>query len=219
MNLSEMLDTGIGPMAIMLVGLVVILAILYNVYRTMYPAEIRNGVGAEAKILKVWDTGTTINDNPQIGLLLEARPPAGPVFQAETKTLVSRLNAALIQPGITAAVVYDPQKPARVQVREIRAGTPESPGAVRRMEELEQLRERRLISDANTRKSGKTFSGTCNPSAADLPSRETATLDRRFSRFLIPAHAGQPAADLRRPARGRHHGIGLLHPLGLFSSF
>jgi hypothetical protein len=104
-------------------------------------------VTAEAKVLEVWDTGTTVNDNPQIGMLLEVKPPVGPSFQAEAKTLVSRLNAALVQPGITSQVIHDPEKPKRIQVQEVRVGNPAESNPVARMEELEQLRDRRLITE------------------------------------------------------------------------
>jgi hypothetical protein len=147
MGASEMMETGVGPIAVMLVVMVVVLYMLYHFYRVMYPASIKNGVTAEAKVLKVWDTGTTINDNPQIGMLLEIKPQAGPAFQAEAKTLISRLNAALVQPGISATVVYDPENLKRVQIREVQVGNPASADSVARMEELEQLRSRSLITE------------------------------------------------------------------------
>jgi hypothetical protein len=148
MDLSEMMENGIGPMIIMVVALIIVILTLYSSYRMISPAQIKNGVAAEAKILKVWDTGTTVNDNPQIGLLLEVTAPDGSSFQAEAKTLVSRLSVALVQPGTAAKVVYDPEKPKRIQVREVCVGNPAGSGALARMEELEQLRERRLISEA-----------------------------------------------------------------------
>jgi hypothetical protein len=147
-SIPEMLETGeFIVIPIMILSLVIVLFTLWHFYRLISPPEIKNGVTAPAKILKVWDTGTTINDNPQIGMLLEITPSMNPPFQAEAKTIVSRLNSALVQPGITATVIYDPQKPKRIQVKEVQVKHPAGSNAVARMEELEQLRERRLISD------------------------------------------------------------------------
>jgi len=148
MSIPRMLESGeIIAIPIMIVVLGVVLATLWHFYRIISPPQIKNGVTASAKVLKVWDTGTTINDNPQIGLLLEVAPSMSASFQAEAKTIVSRLNATLVQPGITATVIYDPQKPTHIQVTEVHVENPAAGNAVARMEELEQLRDRRLISE------------------------------------------------------------------------
>jgi hypothetical protein len=148
MNFPRMLETGdVIAIPIMIIVLVVVLATLWHFYRIITPPRIRNGVTAPAKILKVWDTGTSINDDPQIGMLLEITPSLGASFQAEAKTIVSRLNAAFVQPGITAKVIFDPEKPKRIQVLEVHVENPVSSNAVARMEELEQLRSRHLITE------------------------------------------------------------------------
>jgi hypothetical protein len=70
------------------------------------------GVPAEAVILKISDTGTTINNNPVVRLLLEVHPPNQPPFQAETEQLLSRLQIPQVQPGATVQVKYDPANQA-----------------------------------------------------------------------------------------------------------
>ncbi len=127
-------------------SLVVAAAVIRSTLRTVYPPDIKNGVMAPAKVLKVWDTGTSINDNPQVGLLLEVTPSLGAPFQAEAKTLVSRLNVALVQPGVAAEVKYDPQDPRQIRVESIDIQAPAS-GAVARMEELNALHDKGLISE------------------------------------------------------------------------
>ncbi|MGB7539740.1 MAG: SHOCT domain-containing protein, partial [Anaerolineales bacterium] len=52
-----------------------------------------------------------------------------------------------VQPGITATVIYDPEKPKRIQVTEVHLQNPAESNAVARMEELEQLRQRHLITE------------------------------------------------------------------------
>ena len=73
-----------------------------------------NGVPAQATILKMWDTGTTVNDNPLVGLLLEVRPQDRPAYQVQTQSLVSRLKIPLVQTGATVPVKFDPSDPAKV---------------------------------------------------------------------------------------------------------
>ena len=75
-----------------------------------------SGVLAEATILKIWDTGMTVNHDPVVGFLLEVRPPEQEAYQAETKLLVSRLSISQFQPGAVVTVRYDPRMPARVSL-------------------------------------------------------------------------------------------------------
>lgn len=77
--------------------------------------EIRRlGVSAKATVLKIWDTGITVNNNPVVGFLLEVVPEEGPPYQAETKAIISRLDIPQIQPGAVLPVKYDPENPKRV---------------------------------------------------------------------------------------------------------
>ena len=75
---------------------------------------LKTGTPAQAKILKLWDTGATLNDNPQVGMLLEVRAAEGPIFQAETKCVVSRLKIPLVQVGSTVEVKFDPHDISKV---------------------------------------------------------------------------------------------------------
>ena len=71
-----------------------------------------NGLPAQATILKLSDTGTTINDNPVVRLLLEVQPPDRSPFQAETERLISRLETSQFQRGTVVQVKYDPDSRA-----------------------------------------------------------------------------------------------------------
>jgi hypothetical protein len=73
-----------------------------------------DAVLAQATILNMWDTGTTLNDNPQVGLLLEVHPIGGQPYQVQTKSLVSRLKIPMIQIGNVVPVKYDPRDPSKV---------------------------------------------------------------------------------------------------------
>ncbi len=67
----------------------------------------KNGVAATAKILQVSDTGVTLNNNPQVKLLLEVSSPTG-TYQVETKQYISRLQTSMYQPGGMLPVLIDP---------------------------------------------------------------------------------------------------------------
>ena len=152
-----------GDATTMLILIPVVLLILFFSLRPFwhlfFPRKMKNPLEAEAKVLKVWDTGVSVNDNPQVGLLLEVRPPLGApqgtAFQIEAKTLVSRLNAALVQPGGMAKVRYEAENPKLIEVLSFdvqgaAAGAPEAearPSAAERLEELASLRARNLVSE------------------------------------------------------------------------
>jgi hypothetical protein len=153
-SFSELLkDEDFLPIIIVPVVLVITGVTMIPFLRTIFPHQIKNGVTAQARVLKVWDTGVSINDNPQVGLLLEVRDIAGSTFQVEGKTIVSRLNAALVQPGITAEIKYDPEKPKRLEILQLNISNPAAdPGGgtapgdtAARLEELNGLRDKGLI--------------------------------------------------------------------------
>ena len=74
------------------------------------------GEPARARVLKIWDTGVTLNDDPQVGMLLEVHPENRPVFQGEAKRFVSRLSIPLIQVGARVEVRFDPRDTSRIAV-------------------------------------------------------------------------------------------------------
>jgi len=86
---------------LLLVGAPIVSAIHNN-------TVLADGLPAQATILEVSDTGTTINDDPVVRLLLQVRPPDRPTFQAETERLISRLQIPQVKPGAVVQVKYDP---------------------------------------------------------------------------------------------------------------
>lgn len=75
---------------------------------------LKEGVSAQATILKIWDTGVTLNDNPQVGMLLEVQAQDREPFRVEMKSIISRIAIAQIQPGRVVPVRYNPQNPSEV---------------------------------------------------------------------------------------------------------
>lgn len=151
-SIPELLESGeLVPLIVVPVVLIISGLAILPFIRIIFPAQIKNGVTAQAKVLKVWDTGVSINDNPQVGLLLAVSPPGGNPFQVEAKTVVSRLNVALVQPGTTAEVIFDPLKPKRLQVLTLNIQGIDSPDTAARLEELISLRDRGLITEEEYR--------------------------------------------------------------------
>jgi S1-C subfamily serine protease len=107
-----------APLLAMTVGLTGCISGMVNQYFSGMTKELQeHGVSAEATILKVWDTGWTVNEDPVVGMEVEVRPPEGPVFEATIKkTLISRIDLPQFQPGRVVPVRYDPKNPAVVAV-------------------------------------------------------------------------------------------------------
>jgi len=67
-----------------------------------------DGMQAQATVLEVRDTGTTINQNPLVHLKLKVEPGNQPSFEAETEQVIGRLQVPQVQPGAKVAVRYNP---------------------------------------------------------------------------------------------------------------
>jgi hypothetical protein len=77
---------------------------------------LKTGVPAQATILQVSDTGVTVNNSPQIKLLLQVNPPTGMPYQVETKVLISRLQTHAYQPGMVVPVKIDPNDKDKIAI-------------------------------------------------------------------------------------------------------
>jgi len=105
---------------------------------------LKTGESAKATILEVSDTNMTVNENPVVKLKLRVQPKAGAPFEAEARTLISRLQVGYYQPGQIVNVKYDPNRPENVAVESF-ASSEESvaPEMKKQMEDmLYQINER-----------------------------------------------------------------------------
>lgn len=111
----------------------------------------KNGVDAEATILEIWDTGVTVNESPQIGMLVEVRRPGRAPYQTKTKTVVSRLQVQYYQPGMVLGVKVHPTKDNKIAITSIGggggAGSGYSGGVTMSKEEAERIVQE--MDDAN----------------------------------------------------------------------
>src|SRR5512140_153834 len=74
------------------------------------------GQPASATIVRLVDTGTTINDDPVVEFVLRVDAPGGEPYEARTKALISRLDVPQVQPGRVVPVRYDPKDRSRVAI-------------------------------------------------------------------------------------------------------
>jgi hypothetical protein len=97
---------------------------LYRMFKNMNQnsSVLKTGISAPAVILNAEDTGTTMNESPQVRLTLQVNPAFGPSFQAVTTTFVGRLQIGLITPGSPCTVRYDPSDMTKIAVESL--GTP-----------------------------------------------------------------------------------------------
>jgi hypothetical protein len=80
---------------------------------------LRTGTRANGRILEIYDTGVTVNNQPQIGIKIEVTPMAGPPFTAEIKLIISRLQTSYYQPGVNCVVRYDPNDKESVAIESL----------------------------------------------------------------------------------------------------
>lgn len=111
--LSALLPIVIVVPVLLIVGVLVMRLVRGSVQNREVLAH---GVSAPATIVRVWETGTRLNNQPQVGLVLQVQPADKPAFQAEAKMFISYLLAAQLQPGKLVNVRYDPQNPGKVAV-------------------------------------------------------------------------------------------------------
>jgi hypothetical protein len=64
---------------------------------------------ATAKVLRLSETGTTVNRQPLVRLRLEVQPPSGLTFEAETERLMSLVEIPQFTPGSLVHVKFDPE--------------------------------------------------------------------------------------------------------------
>lgn len=74
----------------------------------------KTGLPGTATITAVNDTGVTINNNPQVKLTLEVKGSLGQRYITTCRTLVSRINPFVFQPGMEVPVKIDPKNEMNV---------------------------------------------------------------------------------------------------------
>lgn len=112
--------------AVTLIVPLVIGVVFWKVLRPVFSANalLKTGEPAQARVLRLWDTGVTLNQSPQVGLLLEVQRQAAPAYQVETKTFISRLQTSQFQPGALLNVRVDRADPTKIAVESVADAQP-----------------------------------------------------------------------------------------------
>jgi hypothetical protein len=93
---------------------VVIIFVVIAKKRKQTQQLMQTGIPGQAKILQVWQTGMMINNNPQIGMLLEVTREGAEPYQAEMKQVVPMIRLPSIQPGTILEVRIDRNDPSKM---------------------------------------------------------------------------------------------------------
>ncbi len=76
----------------------------------------KTGLPGTARILEVKDTGVTINNSPQVKLILEVKNNFGQKYTTQCRVLVPRINPGAYQPGMELPVKIDPKNEMNVVI-------------------------------------------------------------------------------------------------------
>lgn len=110
---SSFMFAGVTTVISLVVGLLIVVMVLRYV-RQISGASLKGGAPASATIVRMWDTGATVNDHPVAGLELDVQPAGGASYRASITSMIPRLAAARYQPGAVVQVRVDPRNPQRV---------------------------------------------------------------------------------------------------------
>jgi hypothetical protein len=82
-----------------------------------------NGIPAQARVVQMGATGLTVNESPQLNVVLEVHPPQGPGYRAPAVPLMATIQAFVpvyamgrVQPGTFVPVRFDPMNPQNVAI-------------------------------------------------------------------------------------------------------
>ncbi len=90
----------------------------------------RDGVPARGTILEVHDTGTSVNKDPLVKLLIEVRLPDTAPYKVQSRTVISRLNVAHFTPGTPVGLRVDPKNQKKVIIESVGDASAATPGGV-----------------------------------------------------------------------------------------
>ena len=102
------------PMAMFLIVIYVVLAPMLAENRVL-----ESGVPGRAKILDIQTTGTMVNRQPQVRLILEVLPEQGERYEAEVKKVISPVYLPQFQPGAELNIKIDPNDKSKVAVESV----------------------------------------------------------------------------------------------------
>ncbi len=111
------------------------------------------GITADALILQVSDAGFATKRFTQLILVLKVTPKGKQAFKVTTKKMISHSHLSLFQPGASLQVKYDPADLSDVSLLSSPRPAPlMQKTSSQRLEQLEKLRKKGLITDKEYKK-------------------------------------------------------------------
>lgn len=94
----------------------IIALVYYAVYRNAKKKRKvwDTGIPAQAKVLRIWDTGMLVNNQPRVGMALEVHPNGRTPYQVEIKKVIPMIYMAQIQPGAVLQAKVDADNPEEI---------------------------------------------------------------------------------------------------------
>ncbi len=77
---------------------------------------LQTGAAAMGQIMAVNQTGTMVNHQPQVQIVVMVHPPGGQPYQAQMVKIVSMFEISQYQIGAQVHVRYDPQNPSKIAI-------------------------------------------------------------------------------------------------------
>ncbi len=74
------------------------------------------GQAATGTVMRLSETGTMINNQPLVNIVLNVQRPGIPPYQVMVQKVISQLEIPRLQPGMTVAVKVDPTNPQSVAI-------------------------------------------------------------------------------------------------------
>ncbi|MBW2528417.1 MAG: hypothetical protein JRI23_29850 [Deltaproteobacteria bacterium] len=75
-----------------------------------------SGAPAQGQIVAVQQTGTYVNHQPQVQIVVMVTPPGGQPYQAQLLKILSMIEIPQYQPGAQVQIRYDPTNPSRIAI-------------------------------------------------------------------------------------------------------
>ena len=127
MELAEQINGMVGTSllisgGITLVVLVIVGFILWRVLTPIFRGQkmtrdlLANGEYAQAKILRLNETGMMINNQPVADIVMEVHPHNRTPYHASARMAISMLRVAQVQPGAVVPVRFDPTDLSKVVI-------------------------------------------------------------------------------------------------------
>ncbi len=118
-DINSLLLTSLLPTVLIIVVTLAIIAVVFRKVGAMSSPNrdlLATGETAQATVVSLWETGTSVNDRPLIGMLLQVQPANGQPYEVKTTQLISMLQIPQFQPGHKLVVKVDPRNPQRVAI-------------------------------------------------------------------------------------------------------